>query len=70
MMGELQVEKSPRVRVLDTHQGHQTAACTGSALTKFYQSVGDGATYAPSRFGLCGALNYKHKRSLTKSMNE
>ena len=34
-----------RIRVLDTHYGCQAAACTGSILSIFHQSVGDRATY-------------------------
>ena len=38
-------------RVLYTHLGCQAAARTGSALSKFHLSVGDGATYCgPFRF--------------------
>ena len=40
-----------RTRVRDSHQGCQAAACTGSALSKFCLSVGEGATYVSLIFG-------------------
>ena len=55
-----------RTRVRDSHQGCQAAACTGSALSKFCLSVGEGATYRvayPSCHPVCvtnfwSSLNY------------